>query len=664
MLNVRKQKQMQAEEPEDVEYNRFNGYQREIYATMKPTPIPLDHIKLERAARRKLPKPNFNYVAGSAGAEKTARANRDAFDDWSIVPSMLRDANKRCLQVDLFGQRHSAPIILAPVGVQSIMHRDAEIATAKAAADVGLGMCLSTFASRSLEKVAEANSDGLRWMQLYWPITKEVTQSLLSRAKAAGYTALVVTCDTFSIGFRPRDLEEAYLPFFQGEGLQNLFTDPVFMAREGHDHTSTKWNGPGELPPGVEVGWRDEDERDVIQQTSMAALAETNSGHFFQWKDVESLRSMWDGPLVLKGIQSVADAEKAVDIGVDGIVVSNHGGRQVDGAIGSLRALENISASAKVKSSQMTIIFDSGIRTGADVIKALALGAHAVFLGRPYMWGLALGGQEGVEQVLRSILAEMEVNMALAGLTSVTDIQKRFSTSGIVVGPDYAKAPEKYFPYALRQSHSLLAWIATPAGHGESLQNSIRMSRPTEPFIAFDTSRIGLSGGSAGGNIAIALALLVQEVPIPWPLRITAIGLQYPGLDLAQSYEDKLAVTNSAEIMPPPWMSRTFLRCYLPGPLSTDEARSSPYISPNRASDAQLAQLPPLQLVTAQHDHFRQAFAVRLTSLGVTTAIEDLAGVAHAFDLARTSDATRSAINERARQTSYTLLENHFRQNL
>lgn len=270
------------------------------------------------------------------------------------------------------------------------MHRDAEIATAKAAADVGLGMCLSTFASRSLEKVAEANSDGLRWMQLYWsvrytydrpdvlcssfnrPITKEVTQSLLSRAKAAGYTALVVTCDTFSIGFRPRDLEEAYLPFFQGEGLQNLFTDPVFMAREGHDHTSTKWNGPGELPPGVEVGWRDEDERDVIQQTSMAALAETNSGHFFQWKDVESLRSMWDGPLVLKGIQSVADAEKAVDIGVDGIVVSNHGGRQVDGAIGSLRALENISASAKVKSSQMTIIFDSGIRTGADVIKALA----------------------------------------------------------------------------------------------------------------------------------------------------------------------------------------------------------------------------------------------------------------------------------------------------
>ena len=279
---------------------------------------------------------------------------------------MLKDSNKRCLQVDLFGEKHSCPVILAPVGVQSIMHQDAEIAVAKAASDVGMCMTLSTFASRSMEKVAEANGDGLRWYQLYWPVTPEVTISLLNRAKAAGYTALLVTVDTFGIGYRPRDLEESYLPFFKGEGLQNLFTDPVFMKTQEQDHTSTKWNGPGELPPGIDIGWRDEEEREVIIQTSLAALAESNSGHFFTWDDLQLLRDNWEGPLVLKGIQTVADAEKAVDAKVDGIVVSNHGGRQVDGAIGSLRALENIASSPKVAQSNLTILFDSGIRTGTS----------------------------------------------------------------------------------------------------------------------------------------------------------------------------------------------------------------------------------------------------------------------------------------------------------
>jgi len=351
---------------------QFSSYQNQIYGTFTATPYPLDYDKLERAARKKLPSANFNYVAGSAGSESTARANVKAFDDWYIVPSMLRDANNRSLQVELFGQQHSCPVLLAPIGVQGIVHSEAEIATAKAAEEVGVGMILSTAATRSMEKVAEANGDGLRWYQLYWPVSEDVTLSLLGRAKAAGYTALVVTLDTFSLGYRPRDLEAAYLPFLHGQGLQNLFSDPVFMKGHGEDHTNTKWNGPGETPIGVEGQLRDPAQRERLVEMSMAALRETNSGHFFTWKDVAFLRKHWSGPLILKGIQTVEDAHKAIEAKADGIIVSNHGGRQVNGAMPSLLALEKIGESQKVKESGLTVLFDSGIRTGADVVKALA----------------------------------------------------------------------------------------------------------------------------------------------------------------------------------------------------------------------------------------------------------------------------------------------------
>lgn len=204
------------------------------------------------------------------------------------------------------------------------------------------------------------------------PVSEDVTLSLLGRAKAAGYTALVVTLDTFSLGYRPKDLEAAYLPFLHGQGLQNLFSDPVFMGKLGEDHRDPKWNGPGEVPIGVEAQVRDPDQLERLIQVSMAALGETNSGHYFTWKDVAFLRKNWDGPLILKGIQTLEDAHKAIEARVDGIVVSNHGGRQVNGALPSLHALEEIGKCPKVKDAGLTILFDSGVRTGADVVKALA----------------------------------------------------------------------------------------------------------------------------------------------------------------------------------------------------------------------------------------------------------------------------------------------------
>ena len=350
----------------------LNRLSTQIYGSFTNAPYPIDYRKLERAAKRKLPIGAFNYVAGSAGDESTYKANLDAFDDYQIIPAMLRDANQRDLTVKLFGEKHDVPVLLSPVGVQGIMHPDAEIATAKAAAEVGVGMILSTAATRSPEKVAEANGDGKRWFQLYWPTSDDVTLSILSRVKKAGYTALVVTLDTFSLGYRPRDLEEAYLPFLKGEGLQTLFTDPVFMKKHDEDHTSTKWNGPGETPSGVQDQVRDEEQKDRLVEMSMNALRETSAGNYRTWEDLAFLRKNWDGPLLVKGIQSAEDAERAVDAKMDGIIVSNHGGRQVGGAIPSLRALDLITRSKKVRDSGLTILFDSGIRTGAGMIKALA----------------------------------------------------------------------------------------------------------------------------------------------------------------------------------------------------------------------------------------------------------------------------------------------------
>jgi len=359
---------------------------------------------------------------------KTYGANRKTFNKWAIIPRMLRNCTARNLETTIFGHKFKAPMLLAPIGVQGILHPDAEIATATAAKETNIPMILSTAATRSMEEVAEVHGDGHRWYQLYWPYSDEITVSLLNRAKKSGYSALIITLDTMSIGWRPHDLDTAYLPFFHSYGCQNGFADPVFMARYGKQpeprgKPAFPYN-PQEINARAEQG---DPTAKAMMYMGTEWVREMSSGRQRSWDELKLLKDNWDGPLVLKGVQCAADAELAIDAGVDGIVVSNHGGRQVDGAVSALWSLEHIMKSAKVREAQasgkFTVLFDSSIRTGPDVFKALALGAQAVLLGRPYVYGLALGGADGVKHVIKTILAELEVTMGLSGYKSIDEFQ-------------------------------------------------------------------------------------------------------------------------------------------------------------------------------------------------------------------------------------------------
>jgi isopentenyl diphosphate isomerase/L-lactate dehydrogenase-like FMN-dependent dehydrogenase len=322
------------------------------------------------------------------------QANLDAFERWRIVPRMLRDVSQRELATSVLATPMPAPLMLAPVGVQSIVHPDAELAAARAAAALALPFVLSTAASHSIEQVAEAMGEARRWYQLYWPRERELAASFVQRAERAGYGAIVLTLDTWFLGWRPRDLANAYLPFLKGEGVANYFSDPVFRAA---------LDKSPEEDPGAAIGhWAYQFANPTVT-----------------WADIAWLREQTRLPIVLKGIVHAEDASRAVDVGVDGLLVSNHGGRQVDGSLGALDALPSIREAVP---SDLPVLFDSGVRTGADVFKALALGADAVCIGRPYVWGLALDGQAGVEHVLRCLLAELDLTLALSGYTSVAEV--------------------------------------------------------------------------------------------------------------------------------------------------------------------------------------------------------------------------------------------------
>ena len=375
----------------------FGDYQLEIYGAglrgVQPS-YPMAFAELEARAAQALPPSVLSYVAGGAGTERTQRANVSAFRQWGLVPRMFVGASQRDLTVELFGMSLPSPLLMAPIGVIGLCCQDdhGDLATAAAAARSGVPMIASTLSVDPLEDVAARFGDTPGFFQLYTPTDRELAASLVSRAEAAGYRGIVVTLDTWITGWRPRDLATSNFPQLRGHCLANYFSDPVFRARLGHD--------PADDPAGAVGLW--------------ARLF----GNPLTWDDLPWLRSLTTLPLLVKGICHPDDARRAKDGGVDGIYCSTHGGRQADGGLPALDCLPGVVAAA----DGLPVLFDSGIRSGADIIKALALGATAVAVGRPYAYGLAIGGTDGVVHVLRSLLAEADLMMAVDGYPTLADL--------------------------------------------------------------------------------------------------------------------------------------------------------------------------------------------------------------------------------------------------
>ncbi|MEE6210464.1 lactate 2-monooxygenase [Salarchaeum sp. III] len=380
--------------------NPGDSRQQAVYGQgmlMGETPdIPPKFEELERQALDAMSDEAYAYVKGGAGSEDTVSENRRAFRDHRIVPRMLRDVSERDLSVEVLGQTLPAPVVLAPIGVQSIIHENGELATADAAADTGVPMCLSSASSETLEDVSDELGDTPKWFQLYWSSDRDIAASFVERAENADYDALVVTLDTPMMGWRERDVSQGYLPFLDGEGVANYTSDPAFR-----DLLSQ--------PP--------EENMDAALSEFLAVFGDAT----LTWDDLDWLTDQTDLPIVLKGILHPADARRAVEKGADGIVVSNHGGRQVDNAVAALDALPGV---VDAVGDDADVLFDSGIRRGADAIVALALGADTVLLGRPYAYGLALDGAEGVQEVVENFLADFDLTLALTGNTSPADLDR------------------------------------------------------------------------------------------------------------------------------------------------------------------------------------------------------------------------------------------------
>ncbi|WP_220040711.1 alpha-hydroxy-acid oxidizing protein [Streptomyces tateyamensis] len=377
---------------------QFGAYQNEIYflglGGVLPT-MPMTYAELESRAQAALPPSVLSYVVGGAGDEATQRANVAAFQNWGLVPRMMVGAARRDLSVDLFGLRLPSPLFMAPVGVIGLCAQDGhgDLATARAAARTGVPMVASTLTVDPLEQVAAEFGGTPGFFQLYTPTDRALAESLVHRAEAAGFKAVVVTLDTWITGWRPRDLAGANFPQLRGHCLANYTSDPVFRARLA--------KAPEEDPGAAVLEW-----------TQVF-------GNPLTWDDLPWLRSLTDLPIVLKGICHPEDVRRAKDGGVDGIYCSNHGGRQANGGLPALDALPGVVAAA----DGLPVLFDSGVRSGADVVKALALGATAVGVGRPYAYGLALEGTDGIVHVLRALLAEADLLMAVDGYPTLADLR-------------------------------------------------------------------------------------------------------------------------------------------------------------------------------------------------------------------------------------------------
>lgn len=392
--------------------------------------VPASWTALESAARSSMSAAAWAYVAGSSGAEVTASANRAALDAVSLVPRVLRDVSSRDLSVELFGHRYPSPVIAAPVGVLELVHPDADLAIARAARNLGMPYVLSSQASVPMEAVATELAGSPHWFQLYWSTSDELVRSFVSRAEASGAQAIVVTLDTHMLGWRPRDLDLAFLPFIRAQGIAQYTSDPVFADLVRQRITQPKSAGP---KPRVSLtsirtllamsrnypGRTGANLRSPAPRAAVETFLEVFSRSSLTWKDLAFLREATSLPIILKGIQHPDDARLALDHGVDGIVVSNHAGRQVDGAIASFAALPAI---VDRVGGRMPVLLDSGIRSGSDVAKALAVGADAVLVGRPYVYGMAIAGAAGAEAALRNIVAEFDLVLGLTGHRSPSEL--------------------------------------------------------------------------------------------------------------------------------------------------------------------------------------------------------------------------------------------------
>lgn len=412
--------------PHNIGRERQSSIYRDGASGRKPI-VPVAWDELERRAERSMSDEAWAYVAGSSGAEQTASANRRALDRWQIVPRVLRDVADRDLSVELFGHRYPAPVLAAPVGVLELVHKEADVAAARAAAALGIPFVMSTQASVPMERIADAIGDAPRWFQLYWSSNDDLVTSLITRAEAAGAQAIVVTLDTHMLGWRPRDLDAAYLPFIHGQGIAQYTSDPVFRELVADRVRNPPPAGPRPriTPAAVRTlldmtrNYPGGSLRSPEPRAAVETFLDVFSRSTLTWEDLAFLRERTSLPILLKGIQHVEDAALAIEHGADGIVVSNHAGRQIDGAIGSVDALVPI---AERVGGRIPVLMDSGIRSGSDVFTALALGADAVLVGRPYVYGLAIEGAAGAEAVLRNIVAEFDLVLGLAGYRSPDEI--------------------------------------------------------------------------------------------------------------------------------------------------------------------------------------------------------------------------------------------------
>ncbi|HWC22135.1 MAG TPA: alpha-hydroxy-acid oxidizing protein [Flexivirga sp.] len=405
--------------------------------------VPVEPAALYAAARRRMSPQAWSYVAGSAGMQRTDAANIAAFERYPIVPRLLRDVGERSLGVSLCGHDLPAPVLFAPIGVLEMAHKEAELAVAEAARSLGLPMVLSTQGSVPMEQTAKALRANPMWYQLYWSNNDDLARSLVRRAEKSRAQAIVVTLDTPLLGWRTKDLDLGYLPFARGEGIAQYLTDPVFqnLVRDrvaevpeepARDERVSRRDLSSERPTLTAIrtlasitrhypGRFRDNLRSPLPRAAVETFLDVFPCPGLSWDDLAKLRDWTSLPVILKGIQSVDDARLALEHGADGIIVSNHGGRQVDGAIASLDALAAI---APVVDGQVPVLFDSGIRSGADIFKALALGASAVLVGRPWLYGLALDGAAGAQAVMERLLAELDLTMGLSGIASIDQITR------------------------------------------------------------------------------------------------------------------------------------------------------------------------------------------------------------------------------------------------